>query len=201
MLHIGITGGIGSGKTTVCRIFEKLGIPVYYADLRARQLMTEDPKLKADIEDLLGKDAYLESGELNRPWVARQVFENPDLLKQLNGLVHPAVARDGLLWQAEQSRSQAPFTLKEAALLFESGTDALLDKIIVVKAPEKVRIQRVVDRDKVSEEDVRKRMRQQMPEEEKVARADFVINNSGEQLLLPQVVSLYQRIKALDHAG
>jgi dephospho-CoA kinase len=133
--------------------------------------------------------------------VPGQAFENPGLLPPRTSLVHPVGARDGLLWQEKQSRSQAPFTLKEAALLFESGTAALLDKIIVVKAPEKVRIQRVVDRDKVSEEEVRKRMRQQMPEEEKVARADFVIDNSGEQLLLPQVVSLYQRIKALDHAG
>jgi len=200
MLHIGITGGIGSGKTTVCRIFEKLGIPVYYADTRARQLMTEDPELKAGIVELLGKDAYLENGELNRPWIARRVFDNPDLLKKLNGLVHPAVARDGLLWQEKHSRTHVPFTLKEAALLFESGTHALLDKIIVVKAPEQVRIQRVVNRDKVSGEEVRKRMRQQMPEEEKVARADYVIDNSGEQLLLPQVVSLYQHLKALDHA-
>lgn len=200
MLHLGITGGIGSGKTTVCKIFETLGIPIYYADERARALMIEDPALKAEIIQLLGAEAYLSNGELNRKWVASQVFNKPEKLKQLNGLVHPAVARDGLLWQAEQEKGDAPFSLKEAALLYESGSHLFLYKIIVVSAPEKVRIQRVISRDGATEAEVRSRMDKQMPEQEKVERADYVIDNSGKQALIPQVMSLYKDLKALAYA-
>ncbi len=195
MQHLGITGGIGSGKTTVCRIFEKLGIPVYYADDRAKALMVADESLKTAITKVLGEQAYLESGDLNRPWIAQQVFGDAQLLEALNGLVHPAVARDGLQWQAEQATKGVPFTLREAALLYESGIYKTLDKIIVVSAPENVRVRRVMERDGVTEAAVRSRIDRQMPEAEKVAKADYVIDNSGQQPLIPQVVNLYRRLK------
>lgn len=191
-LKVGITGGIGSGKTTVCRVFEQLGIPVYYADSRAKQLMVEDQSLKMGITELFGEKAYLPDGQLHRAHIAQQAFSQPSLLQQLNALVHPAVARDSERWHKKQK--DVPYTLKEAALLYESGSHKALDKIIAVTAPEALRIQRVVRRDDSNEAAVRARMDQQMPETEKAARADFVIYNDGKQLLLPQIQRIHQSL-------
>jgi dephospho-CoA kinase len=192
ILKVGITGGIGSGKTTVCRIFESLGIPVYYADDRAKQLMVEDEVLRGQIQNLFGAEAYLPDGNLNRQYIASQAFSQPHLLQRLNALVHPAVAKDSLAWHEQQSG--VPYTLKEAALLYESGSDQSLDKIITVTAPEALRIQRVMQRDGSDEAAVRARIDKQMPEEEKVKRADYVIYNDGKQLLLPQIQRIHQAL-------
>ena len=148
MKRIGITGGIGSGKTTVCKIFESLGIPVYYADDRAKVLMTENKKLVDEIKKLIGDKSYFEDGSLNRQYIASVVFKNKNKLEQLNSLVHPAVAKDGILWQ--QSQSVVPYTLKEAALLIESGSFQALDYLITVWAPKETRIQRVIKRDNIN---------------------------------------------------
>jgi dephospho-CoA kinase len=191
MLKVGITGGMGSGKSTVCRIFEYLGIPVYYADDRAKGLMVHQPELKQQIIHLLGADAYLPDGALNRPYISRQVFGNDPLLQALNALVHPAVHRDAEDWHRRQ---QAPFTLREAALLYESGSYRMMDKMIVVTAPMELRLSRVIQRDKLRREEVMARIARQWPEEDKVAKADFVITNDGEQGLLVQVLQLYQRL-------
>ena len=188
-LKIGITGGIGSGKTTVCRIFEALGIPVYYADSRAKWLMVNDTDLVNSIIDLFGKQAYLDDGGLNRAYIAQLVFNDQSLLSQLNALVHPAVAHDTLRWNEEQI--DVPYTLKEAALLFESGSHLRLDKVIAVSAPEKLRINRVMQRDQISEAQVRSRMDKQMPEAEKIAMADYIIYNDGEQSLVSQVIEIH----------
>jgi dephospho-CoA kinase len=188
-LKIGITGGIGSGKTTVCRIFEALGIPVYYADSRAKWLMVNDRQLINSIKNLLGTRAYLPDGSLNRSYISQLVFNDQSLLSQLNALVHPAVAEDTLKWHNEQR--EVPYTLKEAALLFESGSHLHLDKIIAVTAPEPLRIQRVMQRDDVSEAQVRSRIDKQMPEAEKIARADYIIYNDGQQLIVPQVLEIH----------
>ena len=190
--QLGITGNIGSGKTTVCKIFEVLGIPIYYADERARQLMTEDAGLVREIRNLLGEDAYYENGNLNRKYIASKVFNNTDLLNQLNTLVHPAVAIDSLKWHNAQK--DVPFTLKEAALLFEAGSYASLDKIIVVTAPRALRIQRVMQRDNVPLEAVEARMDKQWPEDKKRTLADFVIVNDGVHMLVPQVLACYDAI-------
>lgn len=195
MLHIGITGGIGSGKTTVCKIFEILGIPIYYADMRAKWLMEHDPTLRESIIALLGEEAYAVEGRLNRGWIASRVLADPGLLQKLNGLVHPAVAIDGHTWQ--EAQSGVPYTLKEAALLYESGNYRSLDKIIVVTAPLEVRIARVTERDKASRETVLGWISKQMPEEEKVAQADFVIQNDGKHPLIPQVLEIHQVLVAL----
>ncbi|AEE53544.1 dephospho-CoA kinase [Haliscomenobacter hydrossis] len=190
MQHLGITGGIGSGKTTVCKIFETLGIPVYYADERAKYLMSHDRELIAGISTLFGPEAYLEPQVLNRAHIAQHAFNDQEKLAQLNALVHPAVARDGLEWQTAQHN--VPYTLKEAALLFESGSYRALDQIIVVTAPIELRIQRVMARDAAKREAVEARISKQMPEEEKVNLADFVIYNDGVRALIPQVLAIHR---------
>ena len=190
-LKVGITGGIGSGKTTVCQIFETLGIPVYYADDRAKALMVEDEKLISDIKNIFGEAAYLPDGELNRKHIADIAFHNPLKLKELNAVVHPAVLEDGNRWHAEQK--DAPYTLKEAALIFESDSYKHLDKIMTVFAPQNVRLERVLLRGgNLTKQDIEARMAKQLPEEEKVKRADFIIYNDGEQALIPQVMKIHQ---------
>lgn len=191
-LKVGITGGIGSGKTTVCKIFESLGIPVYYADERAKWLMSNDPELIQGIKKLFGDTAYDSDGNLNRSHISGIVFHDPEKLEQLNALVHPAVAKDGSTWN--QAQSGVPYTLREAALIYEAGIDKHLDYVIVVTAPLEMRIQRVMNRDGVSREAVEARIARQMPETEKVKLADFVIYNDGERALIPQVLTIHQQL-------
>lgn len=195
MIKVGITGGIGSGKTTVCRIFQSLRVPVYFADDRAKAIMAEDEDLKAALVDHFGADVYQQDGSLNRIWLAGQVFGDPQKLEQLNAIVHPAVGRDAENWQAQHE--DAPYTLKEAALLFEAGSYRRLDKIIVVTAPEELRIQRVMERDKIDEGSVRQRMDRQWPQEKKVALADYVIENDGSRGLIPQVMDIHRELLEL----
>ncbi len=193
-LKIGITGGIGSGKTTVCKIFETLDIPIYYADDRAKMLMTTDKNLVEDIKKLFGEEAYLPDGSLNRKLISEKAFSNPLILNELNALVHPVVLSDGEAWHKAQT--QAPYTLKEAAILFESGSYKYVDKIITVFAPQNVRLERVILRGggTLSRADVEARMAKQMSEEEKMQRADFIIYNDGSQLLLPQVMAIHKKL-------
>ncbi|MEN0005983.1 MAG: dephospho-CoA kinase [Bacteroidota bacterium] len=195
VLKIGITGGIGSGKTTVCKLFEELGIPVYYADTQAKYLMSNDEKLIAQIKELFGEEAYHYTGLLNRAHIAKIAFSDQSKLEQLNRLVHPAVATDSLAWHNAQQ--EVPYTLKEAALLYESGSYKALDKIITVTAPEAIRIERVMKRDQVEEAAVRARMEKQLPETYKVEQADFVIHNDGTQSLITQVLAIHQQLLAL----
>ncbi len=194
-LKVGITGGIGSGKTTVCKIFETLGIPVYYADTRAKWLMAHDPVLVSGIRALLGAQAYFADGSLNRAYIAQAVFGDDEKLGKLNRLVHPAVAEDGERWH--EARKGAPYTIREAALLFESGNYRAMDKMITVFAPEELRIQRVVARDQSSPEAVKARMDKQMPEEEKIRRSDYVIHNDGSQPLIRQVLAIHRELLSL----
>ncbi len=193
-LRVGITGGIGSGKTTVCRIFESLGIPVYYADDWAKWLINNDEAVRKGILEIFGPEAYTQEGEYNRSFVAKIVFENKDKLAALNALVHPAVERHSRAWHEEKAAAGTPYTLKEAALMVESGSHKFLDFLIVVTAPEGLRVQRVVRRDGVSAEQARARMANQMPEIEKVKLADFVIENDGEHALIPQVWKIHREI-------
>ncbi len=196
MRKVGITGGIGSGKTTVCKIFETLGIPIYYADDRAKWLMVNSPALQTGIINLFGKESYDEEGQLNRAYIGGIAFKHPKKLQKLNALVHPAVFVDGENWQQEQLALQFPYTLKEAALLYESGSHKFLDKMIVVTAPEELRIERVMKRDGLDREAVQDRIARQMPEAGKVAQADYIINNDGQQLLIPQVLEIHQQLLA-----
>lgn len=191
MLKVGITGGIGSGKTTICKIFETLGIPVYYADDRAKALMTKDTLLKTEIKKIFGKEAYFRNGRLNRKYLASIVFANPNKLKQLNEAVHPAVFRDSLNWHNQQT---AFYTLKEAALLFESGSYKMLDKIITVIAPQELRIDRVIKRDKTSRDAVITRINKQWPDKEKINKSDFIIHNDGKKSLISQVLHIHNAL-------
>jgi dephospho-CoA kinase len=197
MIKVGITGGIGSGKTTVCRIFETLGVPVYYADDRAKWLMENRLEVKEALCATFGNWIYDREGKLNRPGLAKTVFSNPDKLAQLNAIVHPAVFEDGFRWEMEQAERGVPYCLKEAALLVESGSYRFLDKLIVVTAPEALRLSRVIQRDDTTEEAVRQRMDRQLPEAEKVALADFVIQNDGELLLTGQVLFVHRQLMQL----
>ena len=197
MLLVGITGGIGSGKTTVCKIFEVLGIPIYYADDRAKHLMHDNVKLVAALKEAFGEDIY-QNGQLDRPVLAAKVFNDAAKLEKLNSLVHPAVAEDSVSWQMEHL--DAPYTLREAALLFEVGTYKALNKIIVVTAPLEVRMQRVMARDKVTEEQVLARINSQWPEEKKIELADFIITNDGQELI-PQVLAVHTELMELAVRG
>ncbi len=195
-LRVGITGGIGSGKTTVCRIFQALGVPVYDADLRAKWLMQYDETLKKGIVAIFGPSAYTPDGRYDRPWVARIAFGDPDKLAALNALVHPAVERDSRAWHAEQAQKGVAYTLKEAALMIESGSHRALDVLIVVTAPEEIRIRRVMERDGLSAEQVQARLNSQLPEADKVRLAHHVIINDGQHLLLPQVLAIHRVLQS-----
>lgn len=193
-LRVGITGGIGSGKSTVCAIFKTLGIPVYSADDWAKWLIEHEPELREGIIALLGPEAYHPDGAYNRAWVGQVVFEHPDKLASLNALVHPAVERHSKQWHEQEVAQGAPYTLREAALLIESGGYRFLDALILVVAPEDVRIQRVMQRDQVTEEAVRARIRRQMPEAQKRAYADYFIDNDSEKALIPQVLAIHRAL-------
>lgn len=192
MLKIGITGGIGSGKTTVCKVFEAIGIPIYYADDRAKYLMQHDKKLVKQIIKLLGEESYDINGQLNRPYISNIVFNNKLKLKKLEALVHPAVYEDGNKWHAKQKN--VPYTLKEAALLFENGSYKKLDKTITVYAPKAMRIKRVMKRDKVTRKAVLARMKNQMLDREKRELADYVIKNDCRHPLIMQVMTIHKKI-------
>lgn len=191
MLKIGITGGIGSGKTTACRFFEDLGVPVYYADDRAKWLMQHHPHIRQALIERFGAAAYLPDGSLNRPHLAQIIFSQPEEKAFLDGLVHPIVAQDAAAWQEEQAAKGQAYTLKEAALLFEAGSYRQLDKIIVVSAPLELRIERSMARDNSSEEAIRQRIANQMPQEEKEAKADFILHNLHLEDLKAQVQALH----------
>lgn len=189
MLKIGLTGGIGSGKTIVSQIFSVLGIPVFYADNVAKAIMNEDENLKQNIIDLFGKDAYKEN-TLNRKYIADIVFNDAFKLEQLNALVHPVTIAAADKWMDEQTTT---YIIKEAALMFESPAAAHLDYVIGVYAPQHLRFQRVMHRDNIKREDVLARMNNQIDEEIKMKLCDFVIVNDEKQAVLPQVLMLHEK--------
>ena len=189
MLKIGLTGGIGSGKSTVAGIFEVLGIPVYYADAQAKRLMNEDPDLRISIQNAFGPQAYV-NNQLDRKYLSKAVFSNPQQLELLNSIVHPATLRDADQWMKHQTSA---YVIKEAALVFESGANKMLDYVIGVRSPEALRIQRSMLRDHTTREEVLARMDMQMPEEEKLRLCDFVIDNDEGSSLIQQVMELHEK--------
>ena len=188
ILKVGITGGMGSGKSTVAKVFEILGIPVYYADDAAKKLMNEDAALKEKLIAVFGKEIY-QHGILNRTHLSGLVFNNPDKLAQLNSIVHPATIADAESWMQQQ---HSPYAIKEAAILFESGANKYVDKVIGVFAPIQLRISRVMQRDNSTEEAVTARMNRQMEEEKKMNLCDYVITNDEQELVIPQVLKIHE---------
>ena len=188
MKIIGITGAIGSGKSIVCKVFATMGIPIYEADSRAKYLMNNDLALKKSIRNLLGEQAYTPTGEYNRAWVASQVFNNSDLLKQLNSIVHPRVREDAEKWILQYSK--APFLLYEAAIMKAAGDGNYFDKVIVVNAPINLIIKRVQKRDNRSEQEIRDIIARQISDKERLKIADFVIVNDEKIPLLQQILDL-----------
>ena len=196
MLKIGITGNIGSGKTTASKLFELIGIPVFYADEAAKSIMVTDELLIADIKQTFGDAAYLEDGTLNRKYIAGIVFNDEVQLSKLNALVHPAVFRTFDKW-VKQIPADVPYVLKEAAVLFESSSYKLCDKTIMVTAPLELRIKRVIKRDNITREEVLNRETRQFTEEKKIQLADYVLKNDESELLIPQVLKLHQEFLSL----
>jgi dephospho-CoA kinase len=186
-----ITGNIGSGKTTVCKEFERLGIPVYYTDTAAKELMVSDPELVAGLKVAFGAETYFPDGSLNRKWLAEKAFGDSDSLKRLNGLVHPAVHRDADAWLAKQT---SPYCLYETALVFEIDAVDRFEGIIVVAADEAIRRERVIQRDGTTVEAFAARAAKQWPDDKKEAGADFLIKNDGKTLLFPQVLKLHSKL-------
>ncbi len=189
MLKIGLTGGIGSGKSTVARIFEVLGIPVYYADEAAKRLMIENVELRYEIIEHFGPNAY-SNGNLNRKYLSDKVFNDKKKIGLLNSIVHPATLKDANEWMAKQT---TPYVIKEAALIFESGSYKSLNYVIGVQSPGDLRIERAMARDNISSLQVKDRISKQMDEQEKLRLCDYVIVNDEHQMVIPQVLLLHEK--------
>ena len=192
MLKIGITGGIGAGKSTVAGIFKVLGVPVFDADATAKNILNTDSVLREQIAATFGSETY-KNGLLDRKYLATLVFNNPNQLAKLNALVHPASIEAANIWAKHCEEQGSPYILKEAALLFEAGTNVGLDFIIGVTAPVEMRIARVMERDHVTREEVLKRMQHQLDDTEKMKRCNFVIDNNEASLVIPEVLALHAR--------
>lgn len=191
-LKVGITGGIGSGKTIVCEILETMGYPVFYSDRVAKELMYSDSQLKSKLIDLIGAEAYID-GELNRPFIAQLVFSRPDLLAKINSLVHPRVRE--AFSQFAIANTDSKFVFNEAAILFETGAYKSFDAIILVTADEDLRIQRVMERDKITADQVKERMKNQWADKEKKKLTEFVVSNNANDLLVPQIENILAELQ------
>jgi dephospho-CoA kinase len=192
-LKIGLTGGIGSGKTTIAKMFQLLDVPVYYADAASKRLYHTNRELMASLKQHFGDDIYT-NDQLNRSKLAAIVFNDPRQLELLNQIAHPATIKDAEEWMRQQT---APYVIKEAALLFESGSVSGLDYVIGVHTPKHLRIKRVMDRDGISREEVQSRMQRQIEDDIKMRLCDFIIENNEQELVIPQVLSLHQRLMQL----
>jgi dephospho-CoA kinase len=192
MLKIGITGGIASGKTTVCLLFEKLyQVPIYFADVRAKHIIEEDISVKNKIIELFGEGAYIKN-QYNKSYIASKVFKDKSLLQQLNQIVHPVVLADAQAFFIQHQHEK--YILYESAIMFESKSYLLMDKIILVTAPLELRIERAIKRDQISKEEVLQRVQNQMTEDEKIKQSDFVITNDGKKNLETQIRTIHQQI-------
>ncbi len=196
MVRVGITGGIGSGKTTVCEIFSQLNIPIYSSDEAAKSLMVNNADVKTALIEILGAEIYFPNGELNRKEIANQIFTNNEKKIALERVVHTAVFVDSEYWLKKMTDEKHPYSLYESALLFESKLNHLLDKTILVTAPEEMRIERVIARSngKLSKTEVEQRIKNQKSDEEKIKLADFVIHNDNSQSLVQQVLQIHRSL-------
>lgn len=193
MIKVGITGGIGSGKSVVAELMQVMGIPVYNADNKSKKILETNPRIQDKLKKLLGDDIFRD-GILNKPLMASLIFNNPELLSHTNSIIHPAVLQDFEAWSNTQTSA---IVACESALVFESGINRLLNSVITVSAPLELRIKRATSRDNADENQIRNRIKNQMPEEEKAKRSDFVLVNDGEKAIIPQ---LHRILEAINHS-
>jgi dephospho-CoA kinase len=191
MIKVGLTGGIGAGKSYVGRIFSQLGIPVFIADIEARKIQLTDTEVIKKMVGLLGKDIYLQNGDINREKLAQIIFNDNIALQKVNEIIHPAVRKAFEKWAKKQT---SPYVIQEAAIIFENQQSKNFNKIISVTAPVELKIKRVMERDNISGEDVLKRMKNQLPDEEKIRQSDYVINTDDQQLILPQIIEIHNKL-------
>lgn len=192
MIKVGLTGSIGSGKSLISSVFSKLGVPVFDSDSSAKELYKSDFILKGLIQDAFGKKSYLDSGDLNKKYIAKIIFNDKEKLNLINKIVHPRVKLDFEKWLTENNN--AKYVIKEAAILIESGAYQHMDKIIVVSAPLELRIERVIQRDNLNEPEIRKRINNQLSEDDLLKFADFVISNNGKDAVLPQILKIHKQL-------
>ncbi|HUS87542.1 MAG TPA: dephospho-CoA kinase [Bacteroidales bacterium] len=190
MFVLGVTGGIGSGKSTVCKVFSVFGIPVFYSDVVARNIMNTDDELKDQVNQITGTNMYI-NGELDRPRMAALIFKDDEILQKVNQLVHPLVFDFFRKWSLTQD---SKYVILEAAILFEGGADILTDKIVAVTAPFEERIMRVMNRNKLAREQVIERIKSQISENEMVRRSDFLINNAENTIIIPRILEIHNEI-------
>ncbi|MES2592076.1 MAG: dephospho-CoA kinase [Bacteroidota bacterium] len=192
MIKVGITGGIGSGKTTVCKVFELLGIPVYYADFEAKQILDANDEVKTQILNFFGNDVLNTENKIDRKKLASLVFNNNEKLEKLNSFIHPVVAAHFENWLKQHSSKK--YILKEAAILFESGAYKAMDQIIAVVAPLELKLTRTIQRDKTTRQQVEDRINSQLNDQEKIKRSQYVIYNDEQQLLIPQIIAIHNQL-------
>jgi len=193
MIKVGITGGIGSGKSTACKVFRAMGIPVFDADSVAKQLMDTDLVIREQLIQLFGSSVYQSNQTIDRKYLAGIVFNDPSSLEQLNAIIHPAVRNEFEVWCQTQ---QSPYVIHEAAILFESGFYKMMDKTIAVVTDEEERIERVMKRNAMTEEQIRLRIRNQWTDEQRIKLADFVIGNNDNELIIPQIVEIDKKLRS-----
>lgn len=193
MIKAGVTGGIGSGKSIVCRVFETMGVPVYYADLHSRRLVDSEPELRKKLIGLFGQEIY-NGNILNRPRFAAEIFADPQRLEAANTIIHPWVRKDFDRWV--RAYPDKEYVIEEAAILFESGGNTQVDKCITVLAPVEVRMKRILKRPGMTPDRIREIMANQWPDEKKAALADFVILNDEKTLIIPQILFIHEQLTA-----
>jgi len=191
MLKIGITGGIGAGKSVVCKILSEWGIPIFYADSRAKIIIDTDKSVKQKIQNIFGKYVFNLSGTLNNENLAKIVFNDKTSLEKLNKIVHPLVKEDFQKWAEGQN---SPYVVEEAAILFESGSYRMMDKTIMIYCEKEIRIERIIKRNRFTREKIERIMSNQMDDEEKCKKADYVVLNNEKTLLLPQLLKIHNEL-------
>lgn len=197
MIRIGLTGGIGSGKSTITQLFNTLGVPVYIADIRSKELTQNNTEIRNGLKSLLGDDIYGADGLLDKKRMAQMIFGDKDLLAKVNALIHPIVHHDFDMWAVEQEKKGACYVVNEAAIMVENGGYKRMDKLIVVTAPIEQRIERTMARDNATREQVEARINNQMPDEEKVKVADHVIVTDDKHFILPEILEIHKQLTIL----
>ena len=191
-IKVGVTGGIGSGKSFICQILQNMGYPIFFSDQTSKHLLAHSPEIIAKVKSLIGQEAYHENGEVNRPFIASKVFSDESLLEKLNHILHPAVRLAFDEWSQEQDSA---IVFNEAAILFETDGYLQLDKNILVIAPKQIKIDRILKRESISEQEIEKRMSNQWTDERKIPLADYIINNNEGAMLVPQINEIIEDIE------